>query len=188
MARLFIATDVAVAVVERLALLQSELGRRLGDDSLVRWTAPENVHVTLKFLGDVDDALVPMLSATLSDLVRPLFPFEVRCCRLGGFPNLEQPQILWAGLDDKGAEVMGLLRQTIERDLGGLGFAPDPREFKPHLTLGRARGDVEAAGLHEFSDLDFGTSFVKDIVLFESRLTPDGATYHVRRRFPLGES
>lgn len=189
MARLFIATDIAVAVVERLALLQAELTERLGEDAAVRWVEAPNIHVTLKFLGDVDEALFPMLGEALCELVRPLFPFEVRCCRLGAFPDLEQPRILWAGLDDKGAEVMGLLRQMIERDLSELGFTQDDRDYLPHLTLGRIRSlaSTSVSELLSFTDVDFGSSFIKDIVLFESQLHPDGPRYVVRQRFPLGE-
>ncbi len=190
MARLFIAVDLSVAVVERLAVVQREVAALLKDESAVRWVAPPDIHVTLKFLGEVDEAMLPMLDDALTRISRPLFPFEVNCCRLGGFPDLAHPQILWAGLDAKGAEVMGLLRQTIERDLGELGFGADPREYRPHLTLGRLRTGavIDAAALEAVADLDFGASFVKDIVLFESRRSAAGAEYVVRRRFSLGEA
>lgn len=191
MSRLFIAVDLSVAVVEKLAILQAEIARRLGDDSAsVRWVAAPQIHVTLNFLGDVEEPVIPMLDEVLGKLVRPLFPFEVMCCRLGAFPDLGHPRILWAGLDEKGAEVMGLLRQTIEQDLGELGFAADPREYHPHVTLGRVRS-VEALDMRELAgdltDLELGTSYIKDIALFESRLGSDGPQYIVRRRFPLGE-
>ena len=190
MARLFIAVDLSVAVVERLALLQAELTKRLGDDVSVRWVDAPNIHVTLMFLGEVDEALVPLLEDSLAAMARPLFPFEVRCCRLGGFPDLEHPRIVWAGLDDKGAEVMGLLRQTIEHDVGELGLAGDEREYVPHLTLGRVRSAVSIAAedIADLVDLDFGSSYVKDLVLFESKLSSHGAEYIVRRRFSLGEA
>ena len=188
MLRLFIAVDVSVSVVERLTILQQAVASRLGDAN-VRWVAAPDIHVTLKYLGDVHEATIPMLDDALTRLAKPLFPFEVRCCRVGAYPDLDAPLLIWAGLDDTGAEVMGLLRQTIERDLVEMGFAQDDREYKPHLTLGRLRGRNHNAKQHieEFVNLDFGSSFVKDIVLFESRLTERGPEYLVRRRFALGE-
>ena len=189
MPRLFVAVDLSVAVVERLTVLRRHLAER-APKGAVRWVKPSNVHVTLKFLGDVDEAMVPLVGQKLGELARPLFPFEVNCCRLGAFPDLERPQILWAGLDIKGAEVMGLLRQTIERDLGELGFAPDDRDYYPHLTLGRVKSADLGDLMGEFKALqasDFGSSYIKDLVLFESRLGPDGAQMIVRARYQLGE-
>ena len=188
MARLFVAADLSVNVVERLVLLQRHVEAAQLDR--VRWVEPGNIHVTLKFLGEVGEELVPFVSEVLRDLSRPLFPFEVTCCRLDAFPDLEQPQVLWAGLDASGAEVMGLLRQTIEQGLSELGFAPDARPFVPHLTLGRVKGTdavqlVEEVKRHR--TVDFGVSYVKDLVLFESVRTPRGTSYLVRERFSLGE-
>ena len=174
--------------------LQRELADRTGgllQGGRIRWVDAPNIHVTLKFLGEVDDALVPMIEDRLRALTRPLFPFEVACCEVGAFPSLDRPRVLWAGLDEKGAEVMGLLRQTIERELGELGFAADERAYAPHVTLGRIKttSAVDLNGVtQDLAKVSFGTSFLKDIVLFESRLSADGASYHVRRRFLLGEA
>lgn len=188
MARLFIATDIAVSVVERLIVLQQHLDAVT--PGAVRWVEPTNVHATLKFLGEVDEALIPIVSDELRRLVQPLFPFEVTCCRIGGFPDLSDPQVLWAGLDPTGAEVMGLLHQTIEQTLAELGLAADPRPFHPHITLGRVRrGDVTELlrAAQQFAGTDFGVSYVKDLVLFESVRSSEGARYLVRERFSLGE-
>lgn len=189
MPRLFVAVDLSVAVVERIVASQRELASRLGDVD-VRWVAAPNIHVTLKFLGDVEEAVVPILAEALGALARPLFPFEIRCCRLGGFPDLAQPRILWAGLDGKGAEVMGLLQQTVERDLAELGFPREGREYRPHITIGRVRDSavVDSSQIADLVDLDFGSGFIKDIALFESVPTRDGVEYVVRRRFSLGEA
>lgn len=190
--RLFIAVDLSVNVVERLARLQEELERQTEeiDDVTVRWTDAPNIHVTLKFLGDTESSLVPMIESRLSKLARPLFPFEVQCQGLGAFPNFERARILWAGLDPKGAEVMGLLRLSIERELGELGFAPDERDYSPHVTLGRvkAKRRTDLSDVVEpYADLDFGGCYVRDLVLFESNLTPDGPRYEVLNRYQLGE-
>lgn len=192
MARLFIAVDLAISVVERLTAVQRVWASRLdSEDVTVRWASPENLHVTLKFLGDTDEAMLPMLDDALGRLVKPLFPFEVSCQRVGAFPDMTRPRILWAGLDEKGAEVMGLLRQALERDIESLGFAPDARPYHPHVTLGRvkSKGAVDMTDLAgELGAYDFGSSYIKDIILYDSKLGPDGPQYTVRSRYPLGEN
>lgn len=192
MPRLFIAVDLSISVVERLALLQREWAAALRDaDVRISWVAPENIHLTLKFLGELGEPLVPMIEQTLATLVRPLFPFEVGCQRVGAFPDPRRPRILWAGLEDKGAEVIGLLRQAIEQDIDRLGIAPDDRPFHPHVTLGRVKS-LEACDMRDLvaslGAYDFGSSFIKDIVLYESILTSSGPEYRVRNRFSLGET
>ena len=192
MARLFIAVDLAISVVERFALLQTEWASRITDDDVrVRWVDPPNIHATLKYLGDTEASVIPLLEEALTALMRPLFPFELSCQRVGAFPDLRRPRILWAGLDPKGAEVMSLLQLSIEQDIVELGFAPEEREFHPHVTLGRVKSqracDMRDAA-REFETFDFGKSFIKDIALYESKLTPSGAEYVVLNRFSLGES
>lgn len=194
MRRLFIAVDLSINVVERLVLFQDELQGRLrgafGDDLSVRWTEAENIHLTLKFLGDTPGDLVSMLGSTVGRLAEPLFPFEVECRGFGAFPRPDQPRILWAGLDAKSAEVLGLLQQALERDLQEIGVAADPREFLPHITLGRlkSRANPDLSELFgRYDELSFGKSYIKDLVLYESHLRHDGPRYEVLERFALGQ-
>lgn len=192
MKRLFLAVDLNLSVVEKLARLQEELVARLDEveDIQIRPVEAPNIHVTLKFLGDVEADLIPQLEEKLLELVKPLFPFEVSCRGLGVFPKPSRPRIIWAGLDEKGSEVMGLLQQAIEADFETLGFETDPREYRPHVTIGRlkGRGQVDITDLiDEFGDLDFGSSYIRDIILYESVLRPEGAEYQVLNRFNLGE-
>ncbi len=189
--RLFVAIDLAIHVVERLVLLQQEWAARVTEPEVrIRWTDAENIHVTLKFLGGTDTPIIPLVEETLDRLTRPLFPFEVGCQRIGAFPSIERPRILWAGLDPKGAEVMSLLQLTIERELAELGFAPEDRDYHPHVTLGRVKStraiDMTSIAT-DLAEFDFGKSFVKDIALYESALTPSGPRYTVLNRFSLGE-
>lgn len=189
MKRLFIAVDLSIRVVERLANLQTQLDGRLDDGVRVKWTEPQNIHLTLKFLGDTDDALVPMLRDVLSNLVGPLFPFEVESRGIGCFPRPDKPRILWAGFDGQGAEVLTLLQQALERDLADLGIEEENRAFKPHVTLGRVKSRQKPSLEHVFDgfrDASWGKSYIKDLILFESTLDHTGATYHVIDRFPLG--
>lgn len=194
MRRLFVALDLAIGVVEELLNIQEEFHAHLGAHgelakTRVRWTHPENIHLTLKFLGDTEDALLSRLSDTISGLVKPLFPFEVEARGVGFFPAPERPRIFWCGFDPQSAEVLALLQQAIERDLGELGFAPNDRPFYPHITLGRikSRANPDFTSFAErHKTLSFGKSYVKDFVLYESLLTPDGPIYQVIERFTLG--
>lgn len=191
MKRLFIALDLAIPVVEQLAVFQEELQETLAgeEDIRVRWTSAENIHLTLKFLGDTEEALVPMLRETLADLVKPLFPFEVEARGVGFFPGPTKPRIIWSGFDKQGAEVLSLLNKAVERDLEQLGFEKEQRKFRPHVTLGRVksrqRPDFTELG-EEIGARSFGKSYIKDIILYESQLRSDGPRYTVLDRFTLG--
>ncbi len=190
MIRLFVALDLAIPVVERLVLLQDELDRVLPKDVNARLVAPENIHVTLKFIGEVDASMVSVIETAIGEMTRPLFPFEFRTQACGAFPDLASARIIWAGLDAQGAEVMSLLHQTLERGLDDIGIVPDHREYRPHITLARLRSDTPV-DIGEFltpvQSLEFGTSYVRDLVLMASELTKDGPVYKVVKRFALGE-
>ena len=173
MIRLFVALDLAIPVVERLVLLQDELDRRLPKEAIARLVAPEHIHVTLKFIGEVDVSLVSVIEIAIAE-----------------FPDATSARIVWAGLDAQGAEVMSLLNQTLERGLDEIGIVPDAREYRPHITLGRIRSETPvdmSAFLAPLEDLELGTSYVRDLVLISSELTKDGPIYKVVRRFALGE-
>ncbi len=195
MRRLFVAIELSIAVVERLALFQAELERRIdetfGDEVRLRLVDAPNIHITLKFLGDTDPALVPMIQEALAGLCEPLFPFEVECRGVGGFPDLSRPRILWAGLDEKGTEVLELLQRTVERDLHELGIEKERRPFYPHVTLGRTKSrrlpSLEEL-LQDYEQVSFGESFIKEMVLFESHLSHEGPRYEVVERYFLGRS
>jgi RNA 2',3'-cyclic 3'-phosphodiesterase len=195
MMRLFVAVDLSIQVVERLARFQTELREvlkeRWANEVRLRCVKAPNVHLTLKFLGDVTPEMIPVIEETLAKLCKPLFPFEVECRGVGAFPDVSQPRILWAGLDETSAEVLGLLQKALERDLGRIGVEKETRPFAPHVTLARVK-TLQARSMEEilkpFEQVSFGKSFIKDLVLFASHLDPEGPRYEVLRRFSLGES
>lgn len=195
MKRLFVAVDLAIGVVEKLAIAQMEIEARaaaeFGEKVILKPVAPENIHVTLKFLGDQPEDLIPMIEKTLEKLSEPLFPFEVECARMGAFPGPGRPRIIWAGLDEESAEVLGLLQKALERDLEELGVEREHRPFHPHVTLARVKsraapdfGEI----LKPYEAVSFGRSFIKDLVLFESHLGEKGPRYEVLHRFSLGKN
>ena len=192
MRRLFVAVDLSIAVVERIAMLQDELraeiGERFDDGVRLRTVDAPNIHITLKFLGDTPPALVPRICEALRELCEPLFPFDIECLGVGAFPGGESPRILWVGLDDEGAEVLGLLQRHVERDLHELGIEKESREYHPHVTVARVKSESPPSLetlLGEYDEVGFGQSFITDIALYESHLDADGPRYDVVERFSL---
>ena len=195
MRRLFIAVDLSIPVVERLARLQHDLDEQIEErfdgDLRLRTVDAENIHITLKFLGDTEPALVPVIIDVLRRLCEPLFPFQVECRQVGVFPKPTRPRIIWAGLDEQGAEVLGLLQKNIEQDLAAIGIDEDNRAFSPHVTVARVKTrsphSFEAL-LERYDGVSFGESFIKDMVLYESHLDQQGPRYEVVERLKLGSS
>ncbi|MEZ4461092.1 MAG: RNA 2',3'-cyclic phosphodiesterase [bacterium] len=191
MMRLFIGLELSIAVTEKLVLIQDELARVLPKDVDIRFVAPERIHVTLKFIGETPEEMVPVIATRVAEMARPLFPFEFKAVGFGAFPALDNARIVWAGLDAQSAEVMDLLRQTLERELEAIGIVPDDREYRPHVTLGRMKS-AKAVNISEWAaqlaDTELGASYVRDIILFASDLGKEGAEYRVLQRFALGES
>jgi 2'-5' RNA ligase len=189
--RLFVALDPPDPVRRRLAALQAELRRGAGRHAdEVRWVAPENVHLTLQFLGAVPEERVPGVEAALRAVAAEARPLSLEVKGAGGFPNARRPRVVWAGL---GGDVAPLaaLAAGIGRRLAPLGFPPEERPFSPHLTLGRARDGRGAPGLAgslaRTSGQDGAPWRASELVLFESHLSPKGPRYEAIARIALGD-
>ena len=147
----------------------------------VRWTAVPSIHLTLKFLGEVDPGLVPGLSAALRPATASLQPFALSLRGLGGFPNLRNPRVLWCGVEGD-ADRLAELQKIVEQTCASFGFEPEAREFHPHLTLGRVQGK---RNLHRILDyIRIGSVFerafgVDRYHVYRSVLTPRGANYSI---------
>lgn len=145
----------------------------------VRWVPIDKLHVTLKFLGDIDEALVESIGAALNRQLR-LFPrCTINAKGLGVFPGLKRPRILWVGL--AGSQLVSLALK-IESALEPMGFVPEARAFTPHLTIGRWRQSATAPQslaqqLNQWQTYDFGPSRIDHVKLIQSVLNPDGASY-----------
>lgn len=175
--------EQAAAVVERL--------RAAGE---VRWTAAENLHLTLKFLGHVPHSLVPELAARLGEVARAAAPFEFEVGGLGAFPRVERPQVVWVGVT-AGEAALARLAADVEAACAGVGFAPEGRPFRAHITLGRARAGRGAEGgrglaraLQAAGPVALGRARADRFHLMKSELTPRGSLYTVMATFELGKS
>lgn len=193
MRRLFVAIDLSITVVERLVMFQGQLREQVDesfDESVrLRLVDATNIHLTLKFLGDTTPVMVPRIRNALQTLCEPLFAFEVECVGVGAFPKLQAPRIIWAGLDEESSEVLGLLQRTVEKELHQLGIEKEQRPFHPHITLGRVKSGTTPSFeelLGSYGEVGFGSSYIREMVLYESHLDHLGARYEVVDRFRLG--
>ncbi|HET6923760.1 MAG TPA: RNA 2',3'-cyclic phosphodiesterase, partial [Anaeromyxobacteraceae bacterium] len=145
--RLFVALDPPEPVRRRIAAMQLELRRAAGRHAdQVRWVAPEDVHLTLQFLGAVPEERLEALRGALAALARQARPLALELKGAGGFPSARRPRVVWVGV---GGEIAPLadLAAGLGRRLAPLGFPPEDRPLSPHLTLGRAREGRGAPGL-----------------------------------------
>lgn len=179
--RLFVAVFPPPEVREEA----SRTARRLLPDDRIRWSRPENVHLTLKFLGDVDEESLDGLCTILEDACAAHAPFEARLAGLGAFPSARRARILWAGIGT-GSKRLRSLAANIDAALSYSGFERETRPYEPHLTLGRVRGRPVSLNLPE----EAGDSLlfkVRRIELTESTLTDKGPIYRTIENFVLLE-
>lgn len=189
--RLFLAVELVDEVREAAAAAASRLRQRLEAAGRVdaRWTPAENLHITLWFLGELDDHRAAGLAAAL----RQPFASDVFDVHVGGFgvfPPRGRPRVLWLGVDE-GAEELRALHRELGGRLAPLGFEGDHRPFHPHLTIARVRdgggrralAPIAAALLDVPSEA--GTSPITAVTLFQSRLSAKGAQYDALLRVPL---
>ncbi|MHB9130494.1 MAG: RNA 2',3'-cyclic phosphodiesterase [Armatimonadota bacterium] len=183
--RSFIAVEVDPAIIRRLAEVQAHL-RGAGAD--VSWSRPEGMHLTLKFLGNVAEERIPAIGDALAEVAEHHTPFTVTVAGSGGFPTARRPRVVWAGISD-GTTELTALAVDVETTLATLGFPPEERPFRPHLTLGRVKSpggaDKLAALLAEHADDQFGAMQVTEIILMRSELSPKGARYTPLRKAQL---
>ena len=174
--RAFIALEVGEAVRAELAAVQDELRAA---QAHVSWVAPENLHVSLAFLGDIEPVVVADLSGALDAVASPVAPFSFTVATVGTFGSSRSPRVLWAGVSDAGEARK--LHSLVAEQATALGLALDGREFHPHVTLGRVRSsrgrDALGAALVGVRDRTFGETGASRVVLMRSVLGPSGARY-----------
>ena len=173
--RTFVALEFPAVVGQTLGAIIDQL-RQAGDG--VRWVRPEDTHLTLKFLGDVDEARIPDVARVVKDVAQTYVPFTLRTSDVGGFPNRERAKVVWVGVEGD-LDALAGLQKDVDEALGSLGFPRDERKYFPHLTLGRARRkpvhvDDDESARHR------AVSFrVERIAVMRSDLQPGGAVHSV---------
>ena len=174
--RAFIALELSEEIKKELSRLQEEL-KKTGAD--VKWAKPENIHLTLKFLGNVEENKIAQIKEILDGISSQNKPFEISLFKLGAFPSLNYPRVIWVGID-KGCAETEKIAALAEEKLENMGFGKEKRPFSAHLTLGRVRSGRNKAGLKEIiSSLEVKpkSCAIEGITLFQSTLTPRGSIY-----------
>jgi len=184
--RAFIAIELPESVKSLLDNLQQELKKlRLK----AGWVRPQNIHLTLKFLGNINPADIENIGGAMADAAAEYTPFALTVGGIGFFPGIKRPRIIWVGLG--GATTVLLeLQRNLEDRLATVGFAKEKKLFKAHLTLGRIRQAVDpntlGQAVEDYSDFG-GQQFTADrIILFRSDLKPSGAVYSQLKQVELG--
>jgi RNA 2',3'-cyclic 3'-phosphodiesterase len=179
-----IRTFIAIPLPRTIQQKLDETVRSLRDEKsrAVRWVAARNIHLTLKFIGEVDGAKIDAIGQVIQAESRKRAPFEVSAGGAGAFPNLRRPRVIWIGV--QAPADLAELANAIDQGLQKLGFAGEVRPFSPHLTLGRVS---ENASLQEVQSLsqalaaakvgNLGSFSVSQVILFRSDLQPSGPVY-----------
>jgi 2'-5' RNA ligase len=185
--RSFIAVSVPPEAAVKLRTAQDRLRQA---DPGVKWVDPENFHVTLKFLGNVDRQLLTDLWHAVGEALNGTRRFTMRFRGLGAFPTIARPRVVWAGISD-GASELTQLATRVEEACAQHGFEREERSFRAHLTLGRARhpgpSPTLASILTELAQADLGQTEVDRTLLMKSQLVRSGAVYSVLEQQPLSE-
>jgi len=183
--RAFICVELDEGIRKGVAGLQ----RRLGAGNLVKWVEEENLHLTLKFMGDLSDEQVLMTSRILHSAVNGFEPFEFELRGIGTFPRSRAPRIVWVGVKDE-AEILSKLAGRLEESLEPVGAKKEPRKYVPHLTIGRVRGTRGAGRLldkvSKNRSYEGGTQRVERLTFMRSDLTPSGPIYSPLERIHIG--
>jgi len=175
--RLFFAIEIPEEIMEKIKAVQKTL---MGLGSGVKWTNPKGIHCTLKFLGEVDESLVNELVKAARS-VSTIKPFSIDVSKAGVFPTWSNPRVIWLGISPIEGPLHNL-QQKIESQVAPLGFEPENRAYRPHLTLGRVKSKNNLNRIIKYirdgSDtLALGKFEVESFNLYQSILHPQGAEY-----------
>lgn len=185
--RTFVAVEINAAVRGRAAELIEQLRAASAD---VKWVEVQNLHLTLKFLGEVASRETARVCEAVQRGAAELEPFKLEVRGAGAFPNARRPRTIWLG-SGSGEQEMVALHGAIEKPLKKLGYRPEHRRFHPHLTIGRVRrggpGVAELGQLvQQQADFFAGRITVSELVVFSSQLDRTGPTYEALSRAKLG--
>src|SRR5574341_632187 len=182
--RTFIAIELPQEFTSQIDQLQSVLKKTKAD---VSWVKPENVHITLKFLGEVKEEKIDEVYQATEKSINGIKAFKVNLQGLGGFPNLRRPRVIWIGVE-KGKEVLAEIYPKVEEEFFKIGFPKENRGFTPHLTIGRVKSPKNLDSLAgEINRTAFQTEEfeIKEVVVMKSTLLPTGAVYTPQKKVLL---
>ncbi len=180
--RLFIAIELPLTLRPALQSTLKALQQAVPAHT-VKWVQPDNMHLTLKFLGDVPTRQINAIESGLQAAITGHSPFSIEVANLGCFPNVSRPNVLWIGLNPPDNQLRRL-RDSIEQHIAPLGYPTEDREFSPHLTLGRVKRDLAKPMVSKIGQAAQGISVGKlgdwpceSVRLMRSELRPEGPIY-----------
>ena len=175
--RTFIALELPPSLISLLAKVQEDL-QSMG--LRAKWVRPENIHLTLKFLGNINPADIDNIGGAMVDAVGDIETFNLVAGGIGVFPGINRPRVIWVGLKGQ-IQLLFALQRLLEDNLAALGYKKEKRPFKGHLTLGRFRQTVNPDTIRhimrEYANLYSEEFTANRIILFKSDLKPTGAVY-----------
>ena len=184
--RAFLAIEPPEDILQALSRLQEKLKREIS--CRISWTKPESQHLTLKFFGDISTEDVKNICSAIENRIASLSPLKLKIEKIGVFPDARRPRVLWCGVTSDG-EKLSALQKQLEADFEGIGFPGDDRPFRSHLTLGRVKESHGFVGISEaltkYKSYAAGVFECRQLILFQSKLLPQGAVYTKLAEFTL---
>ena len=184
MRRTFIAIkiDPGNRLLQAYTKLQNEL-----KNEKIKWVDRDNFHVTLFFLGDTDEEKIGQVKQSLAGLVPVFEAFDINLHGMGVFKNMQKPRVLWAGIHD--FEPLQRIKQSVDQKMSQLGYTPDKREFRPHLTLARIKWIEDKSKLEhlllEYEQQQWQKTRISELIYYESKLKQSGPVYTPIEKFSL---
>jgi 2'-5' RNA ligase len=185
--RAFLAIDPPEDILQAMSRLQEKLKREIGGRT--SWTKPQGQHLTLKFFGDISTEDIKNISTAVKNrMTSSGSSLNLKIENLGVFPYARKPRVLWCGVEGDG-EKLSVLQKQLEADFEGIGFPVDDRPFRAHLTLGRIKYPSGLTGISEalikYNAFVAGEFSCKELILLQSKLSPQGAVYTKLAEFTL---
>jgi RNA 2',3'-cyclic 3'-phosphodiesterase len=184
--RSFLAIEIPRTILKEIEEIQGDLRSSHAD---VRWVPAGNIHLTLKFFGNIEEAKIETIFHSIETPVRDTPAFSVTAGGIGAFPSQRSPRVVWVGLLS-GADTLITFQKSLDVELAKAGFEPEDRPFQAHLTLGRmksSRGrDDLVRKMEPYREKMFGEVVVERLILFKSDLRPSGAIYTALKEIKLG--
>jgi RNA 2',3'-cyclic 3'-phosphodiesterase len=183
--RTFVAIPLPDQCRDMLGKLQQKLRATDADAS---WVAVSSIHLTLKFLGEIEPAIVPDMARAFRDIAKPLRELTLRVYGLGCFPNPKNPRVIWSAVSGD-TDALSKIQIGVENACVGFGFAAEERPFSPHLTLGRVKSKRNLQPLLDCIKIgaDMECEFVADhFNIYKSTLKPQGAVYTILEKITIG--
>jgi 2'-5' RNA ligase len=185
--RAFLAIEPPENILQAMFRLQEKLRQEIS--GRISWTKPQGQHLTLKFFGDISTEDVKNICSAVENLLASGSALNLKIEKLGVFPDARRPRVLWCGVTGD-VEKLSVLQKQLDSDFTGIGFPREDRPFWAHLTLGRIKESSGVSGISEaltkHNAFAAGEFTCKELILFQSKLSPQGAVYTKLAEFALG--